>query len=209
MIATSQPLSPQRVAAPGRRGGFTLIEIVVTLFIVTLVIGAATLTLSTSGPKKDLLRPAVKMKVFARKALALARNTQRPHSIFMNQDYFVLRETHMRQEDIDQALAPQQGAGGRRANFKVDDGEEEESGPAVRMVERYDLDEGTELEVRRFNEKDWSLAKNVDWNFYTSGICDPIMIRFNTEQGFIEMEFNPLTAKVQLEGERFEIYDQD
>ena len=149
------------------------------------------------------------MKVFAREALALARNTQRPHSIFMNQDFFVLRETYMRQEDLDEAYGASGREEGFRSDFRVKDEDEVEEAPEVRVVERYDLDEGTEIEVRRFGQKDWELAKNVDWNFYTSGICDPIMIRFNTENGFIEMEFNPLTAKVQLDGERFEIYDQD
>ena len=205
MISTYQKIPPS--ASRGRRAGFTLIELVVVLFIITLIIGAAALTLSTAGPKKQLLRPAVKMKVFARKALALARSTQRPHSIFMSQDFFVLRETHMRQDDIDDVLDPKRKLGGR-VGFRVDD-EDEEALPAIRVVERYDLDEGTEILVRRFGEKDWHTPKKEDWNFYTSGICDPIMVQFVTADGFIEMEFNPLTAKVQLEGERFEIYQQD
>jgi len=208
MITTIQQ-KPHSPFAARRRAGFTLIEIVVTLFIITLIIGAATMSLNSSGPKKDLLRPAVKMKVFARKALALARNTQRPHSIVMNQTGFILRETHMRQEDIDSSLDPKREEGGRRSDFKVDEEDEETGGAAERVVESYELDEGTELQVRRFNEKDWSPAKNTEWNFYTSGICDPIMIRIDTPQGFIEMEFNPLTAKVQLEGERFEIYSDN
>lgn len=206
MISTCQQRQPSLPATPRRRG-FTLIEIVVTLFIITLIIGAATLSLSTAGPKKVLLRPAVKMKVFARKAMALARNTQRPHSIFMNQNSFVLRETYMRQQDIDEALDPK-GKGGR-IGFQVKDEDANQNLPEIRVVERYDLDEGTEILVRRFGEKEWSTPKNIDWNFYTSGICDPIMVQFTTKDGFIEMEFNPLTAKVQLEGERFEIYKQD
>ena len=207
MISTLH--QPKPFALARSRRGFTLIEIVVTLFIVTLIIGAATLTLSTAGPKKQLMRPAVKMKTFARKALALARNTQRPHSIFMSENFFVLRETHMREEDVNEALDPKKGEGSGRANFEVEDDAQEEDLPEVRVVERYDLAEGTQILVRRFGEKDFRIPKNEDWNFYTSGICDPIMIQFTTEDGFIEMEFNPLTAKVQLEGERFEIYKQD
>lgn len=197
------------VSAPSgrlpRRGGFTLIELVVTLFIIMLIIGAATLTLSTAGPKKVLLRPTVKMKVMARKAMALARNTQRPHSIFMNEDFFVLRETHMREEDVKEALDGDSPAAG----FRVRDEDEEVPQAEVRVVERYTLDEGTEIQVKRFFEKEWRTPKNEDWNFSVSGVCDPIMIRFQTEDGFYELEFNPLTAKVQLDGERYEIYQQD
>lgn len=207
MISTYQHRQSQ-AAVPGRGAGFTLIEIVVTLFIITLIIGAATMTLSSSGPKKELLRPAVKMKTFARKALALARNTQRPHSIFMGQDFFVLRETHMRQEDVDAALDPK-GESAGRVGFRVKEDGAEEAQPEVRVVERYDLAEGTEMMVRHFGEKEWHTPKNENWNFYTSGICDPIMVQFVTKDGFIEMEFNPLTAKVQIDGERFEIYKQD
>jgi len=182
-----------------QRNGFTLVELVVTLFIITLIIGIATLSMSAAGPKKKLLKPSVKMKVFAQKALSLARNSRRPHSIYMNKDYFVLRESHMRQEDVEDALDP-------RLRFSDD---EEIPAAEIRVVERYDLDEGMEMQVKRLYDKDWRTPKNEDWNFYTSGICDPIMIRFSTEDGFIEMEFNPLTAKLQLDGEAFEIYKKD
>jgi prepilin-type N-terminal cleavage/methylation domain-containing protein len=204
MITSFQSMSPTRVAPRRRSDGFTLIELVVTLFIITLILGMATFTLSTAGPKKKLLKPAVKMKVFAQKALSLARNTRRQHSIFMNENFFILRETYMRQEDINEALDPT----GRRAGFATRD-DEEEPQAEIRMVERYELEEGTEIKVRRWNQKDWHVPKNEDWNFYTSGICDPIMVQFSTKDGFIEMEFNPLTAKVQIDGERFEIYQQD
>ena len=71
----------------------------------------------------------------------------------MSQSGFFLRETHMRQEDVDASLAPERGEGGVRSDFKVDDDEEEVVGAAVRVVERYELDEGTELQGRHFNQK--------------------------------------------------------
>ena len=36
-----------------------------------------------------------------------------------------------------------------------------------------------------------------------------LAIRFETEDGFIEMDFNPLTAKLQMDGQIMEIYKQD
>ncbi|MFT4550311.1 MAG: prepilin-type N-terminal cleavage/methylation domain-containing protein [Verrucomicrobiales bacterium] len=194
-------------SARQRRGGFTLIEMVITLVIITLIIGAAIVSLNAVGPKKELMQPAVKMKVFARKAIGLARNTQRPHSIFMNSDYFVLRETHMREDDVEAALGPKKDDG-RRINFKVRDEDEEQETAQVRVVERFDLIEGMRILVKRYNDKEWRVPKNEDWNFYTSGISDPMMIRFETDKGFIEMDFNPLTGKLQMEGERFEIYNK-
>ena len=124
----------------------------------------------------------------------------------MSPDFFVLRETNMREEDLEEVLDPSE----KRALFKVrDDDEQEESEAMERMVERYDLREGTQIEIKRLNEKEWHVPKNESWDFYISGICDPIMIRFVTENGFIEMEFNPLTAKLQQDGEVMEVYKQN
>lgn len=208
MNSTLQQNLPTSGARLRARGGFTLVEIVVTLFIITLIMGAAVMSLNSVGPKKELMRPAVKMKVLARKAIGLSRNTQRPHSIFMNSEFFVLRETHMREEDVEAAFAPQE-QDGRRIDFKVRDEDEEEPSAQVRVVERFDIDEGMTIMVKRYNDKEWRVPKNEDWNFYVSGICDPMMVRFETKDGFIEMDFNPLTAKLQMDGQRFELYKQD
>ena len=184
--------------------GFTMIEIVVAIAIVAIVSGAAMLTLGTISPERELKRPAVKMKVYAREALSLARSTQRPHSIIITPTSFVLRETFLNEELLEERLGDESPK-----LFKVTDEDDEEEQPELeQVVERFELDENVQIQFKRIFDKEWQTPKNFSWNFYTSGICDPMMIRFDTEHGFIEMDFNPLTAKLQLEGEVMEIYTE-
>ena len=65
------------------------------------------------------------------------------------------------------------------------------------MIGSYQLDELMRLEVRRWGEKHFRKPEGDAWVFESSGICEPIGIKFIHQKGFIEMEFNPLTAKVQ------------
>ena len=65
------------------------------------------------------------------------------------------------------------------------------------MLGAYQLDELMTLEVRRWGEKYFRKPEGDAWVFEPSGICEPIGIKLIHDKGFIEMEFNPLTAKIQ------------
>ncbi len=185
------------IQACSKRSAFTLIEVMIGLFIASLIIGLTVFSLDSLSDEKRLRRPANKMKELARDAMRRSVSTQRSYSIFMNQTFFMLRETHVRQEDVDDFY--------RNQNERLSEGpslfddEEEISRPQQRIIARYELPEGMTIQWKRWIDKDLSVPKSVEWVFDPSGICEPVTIAFSNDRGFIEMDFNPLTAKVQDE----------
>ena len=56
------------------------------------------------------------------------------------------------------------------------------------------LPEGTKLSILRWGDKDWHPAEGQTWMFGGNGLCDPIKVRFESNNSMIEMGFNPLTG---------------
>ena len=180
----------------GRRArAFTLIEIMVSLVLITLIIGIGVLSLDSLNDEKKLRTPAGKMRDMAREAMRRAITKQRSFSIFINQNFFMLRETYVRQEDVDKFHKEQNTQFQQKSLFENEDVVK----PTQRIVERYELTEGMTMQMRRWIDSEFSEPKGLEWVFSPSGICEPVTIRFSNEKGYIEMDFNPLTAKVQDE----------
>ena len=159
--------------------GFTLIEVVVSFVLIVLIIGVGVLSLATESARKQITKPAGELKKYARRGLQMAINKRRTFAIQLNQDSFVLREGSGDSADED--------------DFNGLAGNEDPSG----MLGAYQLDELMTLEVRRWGEKYFRKPEGDAWVFEPSGICEPIGIKLIHQKGFIEMEFNPLTAKIQ------------
>jgi len=190
-------MRPPDSSRPRRRArAFTLLEIMVSLVLITLIIGIGVLSIDSLNDEKKLRAPAGKLRDMAREAMRRAVTQQRSYSIFINQNLFMLRETHVRQEDIDKFYAQQNEQLSQQKSLFEDD---DVTRPTQRILERYEVDEGTSIQMRRWIEEEFSEPKGQEWVFSPSGICEPVTIRFSNEKGYIEMDFNPLTAKVQDE----------
>jgi prepilin-type N-terminal cleavage/methylation domain-containing protein len=196
------PMEHGRPRVCGRSASaFTLIEVVVVMALIALIIGISAMSLSSVNAERRIMEPGVKLKKYARDALRLALATQRSYSIEMHNTYFVLRETNVREEDMEdwEEKRRQQARETKLDNLY---GDEEPKGPVQRIIERYNLPEGTQVQWKRWLDKhfvDIEPEQGAVWQFDASGICEPVGIRFLGDEGFIEMIFNPLTAKVQDE----------
>ena len=167
--------------------GFTLIEVVVSFVLIVLIIGVGVLSLATESARKQITKPAGELKKYARRGLQMAINKRRTFAIQLTPDSFALREgSGDSTSEDDFGRASGDGFDGLAGN-------EDSSG----MLGAYQLDELMTLEVRRWGEKYFRKPEGDAWVFEPSGICEPIGIKLIHQKGFIEMEFNPLTAKVQ------------
>lgn len=50
--------------------------------------------------------------------------------------------------------------------------------------------------IRRWGGKGWEKAEGQIWRFGEQGICEPLMVRFENEDGFREVKFHALTGGI-------------
>lgn len=177
---------------------FTLIEIMVALFIASLVVGLVVLNIDSVSDEKRLRAATKELNMMAADALRRAIAEQRSYSIFINQNFFMLRETHVRQEDIEKFYQEQNEQITQTQSGSLFEDDTLET-PRQRVIGRFDLEEDMTIQWKRWVEREYSLPKGVEWVFSPSGICEPVSVRISSDKGYIEMDYNPLTAKPQDE----------
>ncbi len=173
-----------RMTHPDRARGFTLIEIVVSIFIVTLVLGVAVLSFRSMQDEGRLKNEAVALKLAARKLMRQAVENNRSYSMTLAPTFFAVGPTYS-----DSVL---------EGSFAGMDPEE-----AMRQIrgERHQLENNIQLWVRRWNEPIFR-APRVPferWIFEPGGICEPLSLRLTYGDATMSMTFNPLTAHAEDE----------
>lgn len=162
-----------------RRPGFTIIEIVITLSIVGLLIALAIGSTITLSHTRALEEPISKVQEFAKKARNLAILEQRP--------YMVEIQPHS------VAIYSLVSAAGNTAGAF---GAAQEAAPRGR-VDYFEFDPDVALSVRRWRSNDFAPPGRQVWIFERSGLCEPLAVRADSANGFIEVSFNALDAHVE------------
>lgn len=164
---------------PDRRSaqGFTLIEIVVSLFIVLLIMGISTLSFDTVVTESRLEKAATALKLTARKAMRESVEKRRSYQIILMPTYLTVGRQLTEQEMVT-------GIADRPAGSRTD------------------FEDGIVLRVKRWTDSGWRPpVENGDvWRFEPSGITEPLSVRLDYDDSYIEMQFNPLTAHVEEDG---------
>jgi prepilin-type N-terminal cleavage/methylation domain-containing protein len=166
--------------APRRRApGFTLVEIVITLSIVAMLIAMALGSTITLSHTRALEEPMSKVQEFAKKARNLAILEQRP--------YMVEIMPHS------VALFSLVSTSGATAGVF---GAAEAAAPKGRL-DFYEFDPDVVLSVRRWRASEFAPPGRQIWVFERSGLCEPLAVRAESANGFIEVSFNALDAHVE------------
>lgn len=159
--------------------GFTLIEIIVSIFIVALILGVATLSFRSMEDEGKLKTEAVALKLAARKLMREAVEKNRSYAMTLAPSFF--------------AVGPTYGDAMMEGAYAGTDPEE-----AMRQIrgKRHQLDNGIQLWVRRWNERDFRPPQVPfeRWVFEPGGICEPLSLRLTYGDSTMSMTFNPLTA---------------
>ena len=166
-----------------------MIELLVSLFLVVIIFAIAAVSLDAVSDESRLRQPAAELKSFAKKAVKSAVAEQRSYSIFFHPRYFLMRERfpEVRLEEEDKFSL--------RTPKDFEDQQEE----ATIVIFQHDLDDEVGIEVRRWNAEEWAVPEGIEWVFEPSGLCEPLSVRFFRRDGYVEVDFNPLTAGVQDE----------
>lgn len=183
-----------------RKRGFTLLEIAISLALLAIILGVSIGSVSLIFAEQRIMEPVNEFQRMAAEASRLASATRRPHSIMISVDSFVLRESNLRDSDV---KAWEQEMRDRKQGIsELQSDNTSSSQPKHRIVEKYQLAKDVNIGWRRWVDKHYSditPEQNAEWRFSPSGICEPASIRIENNDGWVELDFNPLTAKVEDE----------
>ena len=147
-----------------RDRGFTLLEMVLVLFILLVVAGIALPATAGLAAQERLKSQAKTLQDYAATARRLAVTEGRPYEI-------VLKEGSVLLESV-----PAGGAG------------------KGTVVDSMKLPAGVRYTVRHWGRDRFSAPEGESWVFRPDGICEPLRIHFQNGDGWIEYSINPLTA---------------
>lgn len=162
-----------------RSGGFTLFEILVVLAIIALFTGFFMLRFDDGETEEALTRASTDLKAAALKAKKRAYAFRRDQFIVFSRSGFLLTER-----------LPQADAFGPRI--------EETDGPRF-FREPYRIPGGVVMEYMPPGETKWTREPRFVWTFRSSGLSDPLKVRFSKGRSYSRLDFNVLTGLAEEE----------
>ncbi len=162
-----------------RAGGFTLFEVLIVLAIIALFTGFFLLRFGDGAEEEALSRASSDLRGAALKAKKRAYTFRRDQYIVFSPKGFVLTESPP-VEGL-RSVAPDGDAGGRSYH------------------ESFVLPGELTMELRPPGAEKWTRQPGVFWTFRSSGLSDPISVRFSTGRSYTSLNFNVLTALAEEE----------
>ncbi|MFY7817233.1 MAG: prepilin-type N-terminal cleavage/methylation domain-containing protein [Akkermansiaceae bacterium] len=187
MMTLSHPLMKQR-----NRRGFTLLEMVIVLALIGLAMGGAMALFITTSAERRLKGTAGDLELLAKRARAVSMVQQTPYAITIFSESVRLSPLVEAGYTDDQL----------RARQDTEEAARDMGLPAPKFSpvrESVSL-EGYAVAVRRWGSDNWvSMLRNDPqvWRFDPNGVCEPMGIRVEYDDGWIEMEFHPLNASIR------------
>jgi type II secretion system protein H len=154
------------------RSAFTLVEMVVVLFIISLVIGIAVMSFEGMSGEQELKRPVNELQRMTQEAVSRASLYERPQTIRFDSKGFSMRY----QKDADGRVASDDNKVWQR---------------------RINLPDGMKLSLRRFGTDRFAPAAGQVLTVAPGGLCEPIAARFELDRSWIEVLIDPLSGSIQ------------
>jgi prepilin-type N-terminal cleavage/methylation domain-containing protein len=172
--------------------GFTLLELVVVLALIGMIFGGAVAMYVVTSSERKLKSAASDIELLAKRARATAIVQQTPYAITVFENSLRLSplvEANFSDQQVKERLAVEEelrNSGRSTPKFA----------PVREKVSLADF----ELSVRRWGSNDFVPMLRNDpevWRFDPNGISEPMTVRLDYEDGWIELDFHPLSATVR------------
>lgn len=177
---------------PRELRGFTLLELVIVMALIGLAMGGAITLFINNSAERRLRNISGDIELLAKRARAVAMVQQTPYAIT-----FTAHEA---------SLGPLVEAGLQPAERQMKQQREDEAVADGLMESRFlpvrdslSLEE-MELSIRRWGAVNWLPMLRQDplvWRFDPKGMCEPMGVKLEYPDGWIELEFHPLTAGIR------------
>ncbi len=148
--------------------GFTLLEMIIVLAVIALFSGLFAMRFGDSKAEASLTDASHHLRKMAHEAKSL--------SFTYKTDYFIVLESNSfrltQKRPIDEPLL---GAASDGKSVNI---------PA-----------GVNYQVRLPNQRKWQAPRGLAWHFRSSGLCDPLLVRFSSGTSYVALDFNVLTGR--------------
>ncbi|MEM7009927.1 MAG: prepilin-type N-terminal cleavage/methylation domain-containing protein [Verrucomicrobiota bacterium] len=200
-------------SATGRtKTGFTLVEILIAMTILIVIVAIAIPGVDGFIKQYQAREPISELAQQARQLRLRAIQMQRPyqmgfddggwwaapyHNPYQETEEFeeLMREIESGERGRQMDEAAQRRFGSAADSDVVAD-------PDAEFLVRYEWPEDMTVSVRFWGQHDWEQldgARFHRWVFQPSGVCRPLMIQFERDNAFFEVQFNALTAEIERE----------
>ncbi len=197
------PSGPGVVGKPP--SAFTLIEVILVIAVMLLAMTALVPLFASRSEERELKSAADALERLARSARAAAAYRGASASIRITGSGFALHVVERAVED--EADGPEGGdhafPWANEDELPADAGRDQESAGEAEAKEQHVLGKGVVVKLRPWLATRWSQPEDYVWVFQPSGLCEPLAVRLEMGESWIELAFNPLTAQVQEESYAF------
>jgi prepilin-type N-terminal cleavage/methylation domain-containing protein len=175
-----------------QRRGFTLLEMVFVLALIGIAMGGAIACFGVSSSERHLKGAAKDVELLTQKARAVSLIQQIPYAI-------TVTDGHLRMGPLVEAGYSNSELQEREA---YENSLQQQGGVSPKFSQvRTDLDlSAFAVSIRRWGGSQFRPMRRADpevWRFDPNGLCEPIGLRLEYEDGWIEMEFHPLSATIR------------
>lgn len=170
-----------------RRGGFTLLEIVIVLALAAMILAGAVGAMIYSSDERALKSASSEIESLAKRARIISILHQTPYALeFREGVVYLLPFAQAGMEEKKSSRSRVAELDPKAANTSEN--------------RQFTLDPDIELSILRWNSDKWlpavKDARHI-WRFDPDGLCEPISVRVSLGKSWIETPFHPLTASVQ------------
>lgn len=170
--------------------GFTLLEIVISMLVISILLGSAVGYMYFSSDERALKGASGEVELLAKRARTVSVLQQTPYAL-------LFQEGEVRLMPWAEAISDE-----KTTALGRDIGGSDVESPSGRAPVRDGLtfEAGMNVFIRRWNTDAWlPTGKNSIhvWRFDPDGLCEPIALRYELDGSWYEDVFHPLTASIR------------
>lgn len=162
---------------PSRAQGFTLLELCVVLMVMALMIGMAVFSFQGLDGEAAIRRPASELESMAKEAVRRASVYETPQVIVFEKAGFIMR-------------------------YRQDKELGKNTDEDAKWQRRVTVPPQMKIFIKRWGATKWVPAPGEHWIISAGGFCEPLEVRLELGESFLQMQFDPLSGGVREESMR-------
>lgn len=162
----------------------------IALSLVALIVSIGTISYASGRDERLLRETAIRIEAMSSRGHAMSILHQKPFWLRLEEGMIVLAGADVNPPPVED-------------EDRLEAWEEETLSSEV-IYEDYVPDGSIAVSLRRWGAapKDWSQPseeETVEWQFQSTGLCEPVAIRIESGESYIVLYMHPLTARVEEE----------